>query len=206
MLRKISAIVLAVTMLATGCAGAATYTERDAALGLSEEYVAGMTEFYSLTTMDPESGKTVTLSWAELENGGYIDTEAGTEAGNLTFLNADGEEVSVSDGDVWDEPVFKDLNRNGALDTYEDWRLSSEERAQGLVDLLAGDEIWTLEDGRAPEGLFQLFGLTLENGGEAPTTITMTDATRDQIMNLGVRGILYGGSWSQDTEEDALLA
>lgn len=24
-------------------------------------------------------------------------------------------------------------------------------------------------------------------------------------MNLGVRGILYGGSWSQDTEEDALL-
>lgn len=28
---------------------------------------------------------------------------------------------------------FKDLNKNGKVDAYEDWRLSSEERSQDLV-------------------------------------------------------------------------
>ncbi|WP_146219353.1 hypothetical protein [Sphaerotilus hippei] len=28
---------------------------------------------------------------------------------------------------------FKDLNRNGALDTYEDWRRSAQERADNLL-------------------------------------------------------------------------
>lgn len=36
--------------------------------------------------------------------------------------------------------AFKDLNRNGVLDTYEDWRKSPEKRVQDLLDFL------TLED------------------------------------------------------------
>lgn len=35
---------------------------------------------------------------------------------------------------------FKDLNNNGKLDPYEDWRLSSEERASNLVELMNLDE------------------------------------------------------------------
>ncbi len=35
---------------------------------------------------------------------------------------------------------FKDLNANGQLDAYEDWRLSSEERAQNLLSLMNEDE------------------------------------------------------------------
>ena len=31
---------------------------------------------------------------------------------------------------------FKDLNNNGVLDPYEDWRLSAEERAENLVELM----------------------------------------------------------------------
>ncbi len=37
--------------------------------------------------------------------------------------------------------AFKDLNGNGALDTYEDWRLSYEERATALVNMMSGEEI-----------------------------------------------------------------
>lgn len=39
------------------------------------------------------------------------------------------------------ELKFKDLNRNGKLDKYEDWRLSFEERAVDLASQLSDEEI-----------------------------------------------------------------
>ncbi|MBU8908744.1 glycoside hydrolase family 3 protein [Desertibacillus haloalkaliphilus] len=36
--------------------------------------------------------------------------------------------------------IFKDLNNNGKLDPYEDWRLSPKERAENLVSLMTIDE------------------------------------------------------------------
>ena len=40
-----------------------------------------------------------------------------------------------------DNLYFKDLNRNGKLDPYEDWRLSSNERARDLASKLSIEEI-----------------------------------------------------------------
>ncbi len=40
-----------------------------------------------------------------------------------------------------DRYAFKDLNRNGVLDPYEDWRLSAEERAKDLAGRLSIEEI-----------------------------------------------------------------
>lgn len=37
--------------------------------------------------------------------------------------------------------AFKDLNRNGLLDPYEDWRLTPEERAVDLAGQLSTEEI-----------------------------------------------------------------
>ncbi len=37
--------------------------------------------------------------------------------------------------------AFKDLNKNGQLDKYEDWRLSAEERAQDLASKLSVEQI-----------------------------------------------------------------
>ena len=37
--------------------------------------------------------------------------------------------------------AFKDLNRNGALDLYEDWRLTPEERAKDLASKLPVERI-----------------------------------------------------------------
>lgn len=37
--------------------------------------------------------------------------------------------------------AFKDLNQNGKLDVYEDWRVSNEERAEDLVNQMKGSEM-----------------------------------------------------------------
>ena len=37
--------------------------------------------------------------------------------------------------------AFKDLNRNGVLDPYEDWRLPAEDRAKDLASRLSVEEI-----------------------------------------------------------------
>ena len=53
--------------------------------------------------------------------------------------------------------AFKDLNRNGALDPYEDWRLSPEERAKDLaarltVEQMAGIMLYPVGEPSGPEG------------------------------------------------------
>ena len=40
--------------------------------------------------------------------------------------------------------AFKDMNRNGELDPYEDWRLDNETRARDLADKLSVDEMTPL--------------------------------------------------------------
>lgn len=49
-------------------------------------------------------------------------------------------EVKVKNMIEVDGLKFKDLNNNGKLDPYEDWRLSPEERAKNLVSLMNMDE------------------------------------------------------------------
>lgn len=48
--------------------------------------------------------------------------------------------------------AFKDLNQNGQLDTYEDWRLDTETRAEALAEMMVAD-------GR--EGIEAIAGLML---------------------------------------------
>src|ERR687897_1450778 len=43
----------------------------------------------------------------------------------------------IKEGDL----SFKDLNRNGSLDKYEDWRLSADERAKDLASKMSVEQI-----------------------------------------------------------------
>ena len=72
------------------------------------------------------------MSWISTETsyGRVIRNENGAELGI-------GGDVPVIEQDGY---AFKDLNQNGVLDAYEDWRLSSEERAQELVEEMEGHE------------------------------------------------------------------
>ena len=63
---------------------------------------------------------------------GGIDLENNQKQPNL--------EVRVKNIIEVDGLKFKDLNNNGKLEPYEDWRLSPKERAENLVSLMNIDE------------------------------------------------------------------
>ncbi len=74
----------------------------------------------------------------------YTVTE--TADGWIMIENQDGKTLGLSPNSgvhiiEADGYAFKDLNQNGELDPYEDWRLTSEERAENLVSLMQGSEM-----------------------------------------------------------------
>jgi len=75
--------------------------------------------------------------------------EKWTEASHGTFntvVNKDGQTLAYSTSSgvkiiTADRYAFKDLNKNGTLDTYEDWRLSADARAKDLATRLSIEDI-----------------------------------------------------------------
>ena len=81
----------------------------------------------------PEPGAdakyTVTVTpdnWVKIENEG---------GATLGLSQKSGVKIIEEDG-----LAFKDLNQNGSLDVYEDWRKPAEERAQSLAEAMKGEE------------------------------------------------------------------
>ena len=64
--------------------------------------------------------------WTETQKG-TLRTVTNEEGATLGYSSTSGVTLLVEDGFA-----FKDLNRNGTLDPYEDWRLSADERARDL--------------------------------------------------------------------------
>lgn len=93
--------------------------------------------------------------------------------------------------------LFKDLNKNGKLDKYEDWRLSADERAKDLATKLSLEEIAGLMlysrhqsiPGR-PGGFFGATynGKPLPASGASPEDIT--DQQKDFLSKDNVRHVL----------------
>ena len=71
--------------------------------------------------------------------------------------------------------AFKDLNRNGMLDPYEDWRLPAEERAKDLAGRLTIDEI---------------AGLMLYSSHQAVPSPEITDAQWKFLVEDNLRAVL----------------
>lgn len=83
---------------------------------------------------------------ASLAEGGKKYTETDTGDGWFLVVNEGGATLGYSklSGKALlevDGYAFKDLNGNGTLDTYEDWRLTAEERATALANMMSGEEI-----------------------------------------------------------------
>ena len=92
---------------------------------------------------------------------------------------------------------FKDLNRNGVLDKYEDWRLPATERAKDLASQLSIDEIAGLMLYSAHQaipaaetgfGAGTYNGLPLSQSGAASSDIT--DDQRTFLVNDNLRHVL----------------
>jgi len=73
--------------------------------------------------------------WGETESG-IIRTVTNRGGQTLGYVTTSG--VSLLTVDRY---AFKDLNRNGALDPYEDWRLSADERAKDLASKMSVEQI-----------------------------------------------------------------
>ena len=58
------------------------------------------------------------------------------DGGQTLVISRSGVRILYSDG-----YAFKDLNRNGIRDCYEDWRYTPEERAEDLAKRLSVEEI-----------------------------------------------------------------
>ncbi|MCI7814081.1 MAG: glycoside hydrolase family 3 N-terminal domain-containing protein [Lachnospiraceae bacterium] len=122
-----------------------------------------------------------------------IETEYGynkvVQDGGKTLTYSPESGVTLLEDDGF---AFKDLNQNGQLDTYEDWRLDTATRAQALADMMVAD-------GR--EGIESIAGLMLYSAHTAvgseevsgtELTATSTDATTtmDAITTNNIRHIL----------------
>ena len=71
----------------------------------------------------------------KVDKGDFIEV---TQEGGRTLGFSQHSGVKILEVDGF---AFKDLNRNGKLDKYEDWRLPSEERAKDLASQLSMEEI-----------------------------------------------------------------
>ena len=75
--------------------------------------------------------------------------------------------------------AFKDMNKNGKLDAWEDWRLSAEKRAEALAKELT------------PE---QIAGLMLFSSHERAIEEGLTDAQKKYLKEDNLRAVLNAGS------------
>jgi beta-glucosidase len=80
--------------------------------------------------------------------------------------------------------AFKDLNRNGTLDVYEDWRRPALERAQDLAAQLSIEEI---------------AGLMLYSGHQSIPAADITDAQRKFLKEDNLRAVLMTSVESPET-------
>lgn len=74
--------------------------------------------------------------WNEIETGYGYNLITQKDGQTLGYNPESGVTVMTVNGQA-----FKDMNRNGKLDPYEDWRLTPEERATDLASRLSIDEI-----------------------------------------------------------------
>ncbi len=77
-----------------------------------------------------------TKSWTETALTGDIKKVTNAKGPVLGYASTSGVKILAVNG-----LAFKDLNKNGKLDKYEDWRLSADERAKDLASQMSIEQI-----------------------------------------------------------------
>jgi len=129
--------------------------------------------------------------WSETESG-VIRTVANRGGRTLGYATTSGVKLLTVD-----RLAFKDLNRNGTLDPYEDWRRPSEERAKDLasrmsVEQIAGLMLYSSHQAIpatvGPFGASSYDGKPFAESGANPWDLS--DDQKDFLTNDGVRHVL----------------
>lgn len=133
----------------------------------------GTDEASSYSTRDVSDG-TTDFVVVENPNGGATLSYAADGAIEL---------LEVKDGN--DTLAFKDLNGNGELDTFEDWRVEPTERAAAYAKTLTAE---------------QISGLMLFSSHERSPADGLTDAQKTYLSESHLRNVLNAGG--SDVEEN----
>lgn len=115
----------------------------------------------------------------------YTVTEPDAQ-GIVWVTNEGGEKLSynVNSGVTLledDGYAFKDLNQNGKLDEYEDWRLSDDDRAAALAAMMVADGY---------EGIEAISGLMLYSSHTAVRSAEISDSTMTALTEENLRHVL----------------
>ena len=137
-------------------------------------YAHWVSGYLTIETNDSATG--IKLGWSPL-SGVELIYENGTPFDTV--------DIPTYDSGV-DGPLFKDLNKNGALDPYEDWRLPAEDRVDDLVERM-------LEEDDAVE---QIAGLMLYSAHYPVDSTVPTDAQKEYLEESHLRHILITNSRS----------
>lgn len=173
--KKAAAVLLAGTMLL----GAVSGCTQDTPTGSGSPAPTG--------TGGQSTGLEYPVTPEELGSGEVKWSEEKTDDGWMKVTNTDGSTLGYSpDSGVSliqvDGYAFKDLNKNGQLDAYEDWRLDANTRAADLASQMSADEI------------IPLMTVTMEVLMTGGTTGELTDEQK-AILDEGKMNV-QGGSTS----------
>ena len=129
--------------------------------------------------------------WSETESG-IIRTVTNRGGQSLGYVTTSG--VSLL---TVDRLAFKDLNQDGALDPYEDWRLSADERAQDVASKMSVEQIAGLmlySAHQAIPGATGRFGGGTYDGKpfaeSGANAWNLSDAQKDFLTNDDLRHVL----------------
>ncbi len=126
------------------------------------------------------------------DDGDGIVLVKNTNGPTLGYSSKSGIKILTVDG-----LSFKDLNRNGKLDKYEDWRLPVEERAKDLakqmsVEQIAGLMLYSAHQAipalSGPFGAGTYNGKHFKDGGIDPSEVT--DQQKDFLLKDNLRHVL----------------
>ncbi|MDF9824048.1 beta-glucosidase [Breznakia sp. PF5-3] len=151
--------VFATVPSAVSAAGEIKYTVETKDIHTINESAEGTTKVDFVT--NPNNGPIL----------GILHNTDGTDGKNKYIL----EEV---DGDY--TYAFKDMNKNGSLDAYEDWRLDVDTRAEALANYLVTTD---------PDGIKKIAGLMLFSSHESNSKAGLTQSQKKYLTDSYVRNI-----------------
>jgi len=139
------------------------------------------------------SNKSDQLHWTASDEGDGIILVKNQNGPTLGYSTSSGVKILTVDG-----LAFKDLNKNGKLDKYEDWRLPVAERAKDLASQLSVNEIAGLmlysihqaipAMSGGPFGAGTYNGKKFNEGGIDPSDVT--DQQKDFLLKDNLRHVL----------------
>ncbi len=168
-LRTLLSVFIACLFLLSVLGGCVKDTESDAATN-------AQTSEATSTPAEADEPGTVEVKWSEeVTADGWVKV---TNEGGETLGYSKDSGVTLIQVDGF---AFKDLNQNGVLDQYEDWRLDDDVRTANLVSLMASEDI------------IPLFMEFLDAGsGYATFSTDMADAmglNAIELIDYGVRTV-----------------